>query len=142
MAETPEDFSRYYAAFDEVFDDPTAPFSSNTEACRAALDQVIALVRKYDQDTRLDRQLSDVERIRFDPTGLDEASYRQGYADSSFAYARQILASIKTWHHRGRESVAYEVREHAKTTGSMHPCDHFLLGLECAARIAEKEQSE
>jgi len=142
MAEVPEDFSHYYAAFDEVFDDPNAPFTSNTEACRAALDQVIALVRRDDLDARLNQQLSDGERLKFDPTGLDEASYRQGYADSAFTYARQIPASIKTWHRRGRESVAYEVREHAKTTGSMHPCDHFLVGLECAARIAEREQSE
>lgn len=30
------------------------------------------------------------------------------------------------------------IREHARTTGSMHPSEHFVVGLECAARLVEK----
>lgn len=98
-----------------------------------AIDAVVTEVR----DQLADAKLKLTEAIKFDPSGLDEASYRQGYADSAFTSAGQVPAMIKRWHQDGRRSVARDIREHARTAGSMHPCDHFVVGLQCAAKIAE-----
>lgn len=45
MADEQPDNWRYYVAFDNVFDDPYAPFSSNTEAAHRGIDAVVAEVR-------------------------------------------------------------------------------------------------